>query len=496
MQTNTESSSELDIKFLEELEAETELNQWEKPLPFEKKIQYPTFPVESLPKTLSEYLKAVCDYVQVSPDLAALPMLSVLSLCLQNKAVISHPANEHTESLNIYTLTIAPPGERKSAALNAVIRPVNEYVRRYNELHFREIEEYRNKRSFLERQKNAAMNSKKADFERVRELSDELCSLKPVHELRLTCSDTTPEALAAEMMLQGGCMAVMDDEGSVFDVISGIYSGSQANINLLLKAYDGSSHTILRRTGEPIVLNSPMLTMGIMTQPHQFEQAIKNPQFNGRGLMQRFLFAFPEGRAGRQSFTSKDIPQNISKAYDELITNLLRMPKANNSVILRHDKESRCIFEDYHNLLQNKMQEGKMFENMKGYASKQFGKVMKITGLLHLCEHSANEIISGDTAMKAFQIGLWSENMILKACECGADEDELIRNAKYVLKRIKETGAKAITQRELKRKCKSIHDDALFDKVTDLLEDMNYIRGELIKTAGRPSLLFSINPFI
>ena len=204
---------------------------WELPQNFEKEVALQPFPVSCLPKVLGDYLNAVCDFVQVDSAMIALPMLSVLSLCLQGKAIVSYPANAHTESINLYTLTIAPPGERKSGVYKALIRPVEEYQRRYNKVHRNAIEEYKSKRQFLERQKQNAMSGKNASLERVQELTRELCELQEVHEMRLTCSDTTPEALSVEMLKQGGCMAVMDDEGSVFDVISGMYSGGQGNIS-------------------------------------------------------------------------------------------------------------------------------------------------------------------------------------------------------------------------------------------------------------------------
>ncbi len=281
---------------------------WELPQSFEKETDLQPFPVSSLPKTLADYLNAICDYVQVDSAMVILPMLSVLSMCLQGKSTVAYPANAHTESINLYTLTIAPPGERKSGVFKALMRPAREYQRRYNEIHRSAVEEYKSKRQFLERQKQAAMSGKNASLKRVRELTRELCELEQVHKMRLTCSDTTPEALSAEMLKQGGCMAIMDDEGSVFDVISGMYSGGQGNINLFLKAYDGSSHTIFRRTSDNITLNAPFLTIGIMTQPQQFMQTMSNTQFSGRGLMHRFLFSFPKGCAGSQNYTSVDIP--------------------------------------------------------------------------------------------------------------------------------------------------------------------------------------------
>lgn len=498
MQEARERGCENEVYELMKLKAEEFQSEelWEFPRKFEKKAESQPFPVSCLPKVLGDYLRAVCDFVQVDSSMAALPMLSVLSLCLQGKAIVSYPANAHTESINLYTLTVAPPGERKSGVYKALIRPVEEYQRRYNEIHRTAVEEYKSKRQFLERQKQAAMSGKNASLERVQEITRELCELREVHEMRLICSDTTPEALSAEMLNHGGRMAVMDDEGSVFDVISGMYSGGQGNINLFLKAYDGSPHTIFRRTSGNITLESPYLTIGIMTQPQQFFQTMGNPQFSGRGLMQRFLFAFPGGRAGNQSYKSENIPGNVQQAYDELIARLLRMPENDIPVRLTHDSESYSVFHDYHDMLQSKMQSGGIFENMKEYAGKQLGKVLKIAGLLHLCEHPADEPVNGQTALNAVGIGLWTENQALIAFENGAVEDEVTKNARYITGRLKSSGSGMMTYRELKRLCKAIHDNAAFDEAVELLEDMKYIRSERIEKSGRPSVRYYINPLI
>ena len=103
---------------------------WELPEPFEKSVPLQPFPLSSLPPVLGEYLKAVAEYVQVFPEMAVLPLLSVLSLCVQGKAVVKYPGNNHTEPLNLYTMTIASPGERKSGCFTEFMKPVEAYQER------------------------------------------------------------------------------------------------------------------------------------------------------------------------------------------------------------------------------------------------------------------------------------------------------------------------------------------------------------------------------
>lgn len=122
---------------------------WELPQSFEKEIALQPFPVSCLPNSLSDYLKTVCDFIQVAPEMGALPLLSTLSLCLQGKAVVQHPGGNHTENLNLYTLTVAQPGERKSGVFHAFTAPIFKYQTEENER--------RKVRSQIIKQKNNAL---------------------------------------------------------------------------------------------------------------------------------------------------------------------------------------------------------------------------------------------------------------------------------------------------------------------------------------------------
>jgi len=198
-----------------------EVEFWELPIPFDSNtVQSLKFPFSCLPPVLADYLKAVADYVQVYPEMCVLPMFSVLSLCLQGKAVVKYPGNNHTEPLNLYTMTVAAPGERKSGTFKAFMKPVEDFQERYNALHKVEIEQFQTEKAFLERQKQSAISGKNASLEKAKEITSQLLALEEKHELRLNINDCTPEALAWEMHLQGERIGIIDDEGTVFDVLS------------------------------------------------------------------------------------------------------------------------------------------------------------------------------------------------------------------------------------------------------------------------------------
>ena len=470
---------------------------WELPQSFERNVPLAPFPMSSLPPMLGEFLKTVSEYVQVYPEIAVLPLLSVLSLCVQGKAVVRYPGNNHTEPLNLYTMTVAAPGERKSGSFKEFMRPVEAYQERYNSIHKTEIEQYKAEKTFLETRKRAAMNGKDANVEKVKDIARQLSELEEKHELRLNVNDVTPEALAYEMFLQGGRIGVVDDEGSVFDVLSGLYSGGSTNINIFLKAYDGSNYTIVRRTKEEIVLKNPLLTMGIMTQPDHFAEAVGNKQFSGRGFIHRFLFAFPESKAGYQSFTSKNVPYELQRQYTELINRLLSMPYTDNPPVIGCDKQAYELLSDYFNHLQEEMREGGLFAGLKEWASKQFARCLKITAILHLCTQEADKPITAQEAMNGINISMWCENHALKAFSGAVSDSQEVKDAKYILSRLKNSRKDSISKRELLRLCRALNADEAEEPI-QLLEDMKIIRRESLSAdkQGRPKEIIKINPFV
>jgi hypothetical protein len=342
------------------------------------------------------------------------------------------------------------------------------------------------------------MSGKNASLDKAKEITRQICELEDKHELKLIVKDVTPEALAWEMYLQDERIAILDDEGTVFDVLSGLYSNGQTNINIFLEAYDGSSYSILRRTKENITLYHPLLTMGLMVQPSHFEETMSNSQFSGRGFIYRFLFSFPESKAGYQLFRSENIDSKLQQEYNDLIEKLLCMPYPKDKPpIIYSDKEAALLFKDYFDYLQLEMRPGGRYEQMKEWVSKQFAKCLRIAAVLHLCEHTPDEPIDGNTALHACGIALWSEEHAVKALAGDMTDTKEVKNAKYILSRLKQQDKQELTKHEFLMQCRPLK-TVDCDEPLNLLEDMKIIKREFIKTGNqkKPKELIKINPLI
>ena len=85
------------------------------------------------------------------------------------------------------------------------------------------------------------------------------------------------------MAEHGGDMALISDEGGIFETIAGRYNGGIPNLDLLLQSHSGSPVRIHRASREPIDMPCPVLTMGLSPQPDVLRGMVQKPGFRGVG---------------------------------------------------------------------------------------------------------------------------------------------------------------------------------------------------------------------
>ena len=465
---------------------------WPLPKPLQHKAQEQLFPVDSLPAVLKDYLLAVSAFGQVPPEMCALPMFSVLAMCTQGKAKVQNHKSSFTHELTLYTLTVAPSGARKSPALSYFMKAAEHYQSEYNERHELERKQRQTERQYKEHERQSALKGNKKNLERAKEIDAELLELPELRPLSLTVTDVTPEALAQAMSEHGGKMAVMDSEGGVLGTVAGLYNGGVSNIDLLLKAYDGDFVEIRRKTSGTVTLTKPLLTIGLLTQPKKFNEFISNPEFEEKGLLNRFLFSFPKAPA-RYTDTVPEIPEATKRAYYALIDRLLSMPDS--ETVIKHDRESSILFHDLHEHIQDCKQSGGIFEHIPAFAEKQHANALKIAALLHLCEHSPEEPINGKTAQAAINITMWAFNMAIRAFDRDINEDPVISLAYRIIEKMYTGGKSLYSLRDLYKPLHVSANNEEFIEALGTLIDCYYIQDNG-KKLGEKGYLLALNPII
>jgi replicative DNA helicase len=234
------------------------------------------------------------------------------------------------EGLNIFIVTVAASGERKSAVQAVLTRP----LRDQEAVMAAEGAQLRSEAETMHHIAVKAADQAKADASRAesaekdRLLAEAVAaqamadSLKVPAIPRILADDITGEAVASLLADQGGRLAVISAEGGIFDVIAGRYSHNIPVPHVWLKGYSGDPLRVDRKGRPSEYVPRPALTVGLMIQPDVLATIGRNGAFRGRGLLARNLYCLPETKVGRRSAHARPIPDDIAAKYAAVIASL------------------------------------------------------------------------------------------------------------------------------------------------------------------------------
>lgn len=482
------------------------LPQWEEPIPFEQR-NLPSFPTEALPATIKDYILAVAESTQTPVDMSACASLAVMALCLQGKYRIKAKA-DWSEPLNLFTVIVAEPSERKSPIINLMTKPLNEYEAEYNSRNAAELEASKMNKRILEKRQRALEDKAakgKADSGELEQLAQQIASYKERTPLRLYVDDITTEKLNSVLADGNGKAAIISAEGGIFDMLSGIYS-KNVNIDVMLKGYSGDSIRVDRvgRNSESIM--NPALTILLTVQPNVLSEVMQNGTFRGRGLTARFLYCMPTSLVGRRRFHTTPIPQEVSSAYERLIKNLLEDEQSGTPEMITLSAEAEALLEAFSNEVEGKLKTE--YADTADWAGKLVGGVLRIAGIL--CRASVMRcydflavndalIVSEEVMQNAITIGRYFAEHS-KAAFSRMGVDDRMKQSKYVLSAIVKNGLAEFTRRDIMRLCRSFKTAEELQPILNHLTEYGYIapKGDDAKfVKGRPTgQIYLVNPCV
>ena len=350
---------------------------WEKPIPFDE-IQTPDFPVEALPGPLGAFVECLAESTQTPEEMGGTLSLGVLATAFQRRYEVE-VTRDWREPLCLYSSAVAPPGERKSAVISALNKPIYEYEAEVRAVEAAEIAQNQTERALLEKALEAAKNSAakgRANFEEMRaealELSARLAEFKDKHPFRLLADDTTPEKLVDIMDAQGGCITVSSAEGGVFDSMAGRYEKG-ANFDIYLKGHSGDPITVDRIGRKANHIKAPRLTMMLTIQPDVLNGVMNNSTFRGRGLCGRFLYAVCKSKVGHRAISPPPVPDRVRDEYRAFVRRIL---SDQGSGIIRLSPEADEVRKSYQAYIEKKL--GNEWEFMRDWGGKLTGAVVRI----------------------------------------------------------------------------------------------------------------------
>jgi hypothetical protein len=273
---------------------------------------------------LRDSVTALATALQCPVDLPAMLGLAVLALCAA-KRYKAHVIQGWDEPLNLYVAVALKPGESKSPAFAAAIRPVSRFVaeeRKRTDPEFRaalaraDVAAKRTDHLKTRAAKASAPEEYAKSLALVEEAVLEQGAIEVPVPLRLVLDDVTAESLEAVLRQQGGRIAIMSDEGGPFELMGGRYSNRVPNIDVYMKGHNGTHITTDRIGREGGSVQNPAITIGLAIQPDVIASLRDKKGFRGRGLLARFLWAIPESLVGRRAPDAPPVPLEVGLACE------------------------------------------------------------------------------------------------------------------------------------------------------------------------------------
>ncbi len=485
--------------------------KWKAPIPLSDHNRT-TFPVSALPRSIRDYIIALSEALQVPVDLPAMLCLSVIASTLANRYAVS-PRPGWREPLNIYSVIVLPPGERKSAVFKAVTKPLFEIEKELAKSAQPAINEVQQKRTIMETSlKHAEAKACKASQNdiggAIKEASEIRENLPEVPSTpRLICDDVSPEKLCELLAQNNGRIALLSSEGGVFSMMKGRYSG-MPNFDVYLKAHIGDPIRVDRFSREALFVEEPALTMGLTVQPEIIRGLANEPQFRGLGIVGRFFYSIPKSKVGRRKLEPIPVSEFLKESYRYVVRKLSENAIGNDYLIdnrepitlVLSDGAYECFLEIGEEI-EKSLGPGGKFEYAKDWAGKLHGGLARIAGILHCAEYPDDplkEIINIDTMIAAILIAAYLEDHALAALDLmGADPN--IEKSRYVLDWIKRDHLESFSARDahqnLKGKFKKKRE---LEPILSILVDHAYIAPVEMPNESRPgrrsSPIYEVNP--
>jgi replicative DNA helicase len=377
---------------------------WERPVPLDRRFVLPAFPTDALPAPLARFVGCVAHATQTPEDLAGMMVLGALAAAAGGRAV-AVPRSGWREPLNLFVATAMAPGNRKSAVVQEVTRPLRVAERMAIDAIASEVATKRNEREIAMTRAKDMQRKAARDDDEVDE-SEAAAAMAMAEQItvpvipRLLADDCTPEALSTIMSEQGGRVAVVSAEGGIFDIIAGKYS-KMPSFDVFLKGHAGDEIRVDRVGRKPEHIESPALTLALAVQPAVLRAIVEREGFRGRGLLARFMFVLPTSFVGMRDVGADPVPDGVRDDYDQMMQALvLTLAEWTDPAVLMFTPEANVELLAFERRLEPELGPGGQLEHLADWGSKLAGATVRVAGLLHLAERlktGYREPISADT---------------------------------------------------------------------------------------------------
>ena len=465
------------------------------PEPLSQNRPLPPFPVDALPEPLAQMVAAVAMFTQTDPGMAGTTALGMLAAAAGGRVQIE-PHDGWREPVCLFTVSVAGPGERKSAVQAVMVAPLQDAERELaNIARGVRLEAGITKDVATKAAESAKFAAGKASgSDRDRLLAEAIGAMQAAEAVvvpplpRLLADDVTPERCAGLLAEQHGRLAIVSAEGGIFDVIGGRYSNSIPSLDVWLKGHSGDQLRVDRQSREPEFIKSPALTLCLMIQPAILTNIARSDVFRGRGLLARFLYALPPSKVGRREIGTPSVPKEISAAYSEVVKGLaLALADWHDPAVLQMTPAASRLIDGVARQIEPQLGRGGELGHIADWGAKFVGAVVRLSALMHLAEHPGDgwrRPVEQSSVERAVRLGGYYRVHALAAFDA-MRVDPVVAEAEYLLDVIRKVGKKIVSRRDLH----AASSRSRFPKADDLVEPLHLLEehGFLIQQPEPPT---------
>jgi hypothetical protein len=479
------------------------------PIPVTREAMLPTFPCRVLPTWLADFVEALAVATQTPTDLPGMLALAACSTAAGGRVKVEVRPG-WTEPTNLYVAVAMDPGNRKSPVFSGVCAPLSVADKALAQSSLAGIIEAQTRKEIAGKAAEAGAREAALRPDDLNKIGEAIAAAAMAEAItvptqpRLLADDATPEALASLMAEQGGRIAVLSDEGGVFDLMAGRYNSGKANLDLYLKAWSGTPYRVDRKGRPAEFIERPALTVGLAVQPEVLRSLTDRPGFRGRGLLARFLYSLPRSPLGRRSIGPPPVPEDIGTAYATNMAALVRsLVEWTDPAVLALTSDARAQLTMFETRLEPRLGPAGDLAHIADWASKLAGTAVRIAAVIHLATHLRDgwrRPVDASSMAGAIDVADYLIEHAAAAFEL-MRADPLTDDAQYVLRWLEARERTTFVGRDLYSANRSRFPTA--DSLTSVLahlESFGWIRRlpqPERQGAGRPpSQVWAVNPLL
>lgn len=417
------------------------------------------FPTALAP--LGRYAKAAAAHIQVSPLLVAPTMMSVASIAATG-ACCFLGRNGHREVPVVWHMTLAAPGERKSATLKLVSEPL-----------------------FAEGDESPVATDAVPPAE-----------LPTYPTAEILAMDASRAALYEQMASHHGRLAVLTDEDHI---VGSLAKGGSEGPDIFLKGWSGDT-LMKQRKGVTTILRNPNLVLSFMVQPSVAQLAIGNDLLRGRGFPQRFLYTSAPSVSECSYLDSRPMPTSLVEEWSLSVQRIASLPRRQRDRTIPLQAAALQRFGTITDNFHAEIKGGNLDLFEREWLAKAHGQVLRIAGLLALLRDADTRSITEAEVRAAEAWVDLSHRHLRGLLRSVGGGDVALRQAQRVLNWLQQQRLEVASESEITQALRGpgFETVAAWRPVFELLTAKGWLRPQRLDAGGakggRPSYGYAVNP--